>query len=108
MTLHIFFQGVSGVPCCKLAGLLWLFVSSENKIKCSSSLFSLQSAPLDIRSDDFFGNRQDVIEQRLTELREADEEGLLTRLGSSWEEYNGEQCTGVRWDLFNDLDHAKV
>ncbi|XP_071794297.1 fanconi-associated nuclease 1-like [Asterias amurensis] len=69
--------------------------------------YPYQSAPLDIRSDDFFANRQDVIERRLTELREADEEGLLKRLGSSWEEYNGEQCTGVKWDLFNDLDHAK-
>ncbi|XP_022106779.1 fanconi-associated nuclease 1-like [Acanthaster planci] len=69
--------------------------------------YPYQSGPLDIRSDCFFLNRKEALEQRLCELRQADTEELQDKLETSWMEYHGEQCTGVSWDLFRDVHHAK-
>ncbi|XP_038072223.1 fanconi-associated nuclease 1-like [Patiria miniata] len=69
--------------------------------------YPYQSGPLDMRSDSFYHNRREALEQRLGEIRQADSQELQDRLETSWTEYQGEQCIGVSWDLFHDVHHAK-
>ena len=56
----------------------------------------MQSAPLDLRSDHFFSNRYDAIQQKLGEIREADTEQLQAMLQTNWLEYEGDMCVGAQ------------
>ena len=67
-----------------------------------------QSAPLDIRYSSFYECRKDAIDEKLEALSEADVATLQTLLEASWKEHDGESCVGVSWELFRDIDHAKV
>lgn len=69
--------------------------------------YPYQSAPLDLRTNHFYKNRQASIQQKLREIREADTEQLQALLESNWLEYEGDLCVGVNWDTFKDLEHAK-
>ncbi|PIK62176.1 putative fanconi-associated nuclease 1 isoform X2 [Apostichopus japonicus] len=68
--------------------------------------YPYQSGPLDLRTQDFFPNREEVLKKKLDELRKADEESLQNWLQEVWTEHEGEACAGVNWDLFT-LDEAK-
>ncbi|XP_071845071.1 fanconi-associated nuclease 1-like isoform X2 [Apostichopus japonicus] len=68
--------------------------------------YPYQSGPLDLRTQDFFPNREEALKKKLDELKQADEESLQNWLQEVWTEHEGEACAGVNWDLFT-LDEAK-
>ncbi|KAJ8029230.1 Fanconi-associated nuclease 1 [Holothuria leucospilota] len=68
--------------------------------------YPYQSGPLDLRTDDFFSNREEALKKKLDHLKKADEETLQGWLEETWNEHEGEACAGVSWDLLT-LDEAK-
>ncbi|XP_077988442.1 fanconi-associated nuclease 1-like [Glandiceps talaboti] len=69
--------------------------------------YSFQSAPLDMRTDDFYDNRKDIIERRLDLIMKSNVDDLHTMVEETWNTHEGKQCTLVNWELFNDLGHVK-
>lgn len=49
-----------------------------------------------------------MIDEKLVELSHADVDTLQTALETSWKAHEGENSVGVSWELFRDVEHAKV
>ncbi|CAN6172712.1 unnamed protein product [Urochloa humidicola] len=55
----------------------------------------LQTAPLDLETDDFYKSRKDLAESQLKKVQDGMAEEMLI---SSWELHQGTSCQGVNWD----------
>ncbi|KAI0086435.1 VRR-NUC domain-containing protein [Irpex rosettiformis] len=66
-----------------------------------------QIAPLDIAEETFYTARQELIQDRLCEIRDGKALELLT---GSYDQYSDEKrsCVGVRWDLFERQDLVEI
>ncbi|CAL4136772.1 unnamed protein product, partial [Meganyctiphanes norvegica] len=65
-----------------------------------------QGAPLDLDSPHFYQARKDIIDSRLTEMRQWSEDEALHILEESWIKHQ-DKVSLVQWDLYRNLDHAK-
>jgi hypothetical protein len=66
-----------------------------------------QSAPMDLMEDSFYYARKEMIEQRLSELREGTAREILERHD---DKYRAKEtyCVGVRWDLCPKQDLVEI
>lgn len=66
-----------------------------------------QSAPMDLTEDSFYCARKEMIEQRLSELREGKAREILERHD---DKYRAKEtwCVGVRWDLCPKQDLVEI
>jgi fanconi-associated nuclease 1 len=55
----------------------------------------LQTAPLDLETDDCYKSRKHLIESQLKKIQDGMAEEMLI---SSWELHQGMSCQGVNWD----------
>ncbi|XP_033109432.1 fanconi-associated nuclease 1-like isoform X2 [Anneissia japonica] len=85
--------------------LFWDIVFTEGVPDVFRNQF--QAAPLDLRTLDFYLNRQELIEARLEQIKQTDSETLGNMLQDKWDTVYGEFCAGVNWQTFRDLDNAK-
>ncbi|XP_064620934.1 fanconi-associated nuclease 1-like [Lineus longissimus] len=67
-----------------------------------------QTAPLDMRTEEFYTNRKRPINKRLKWLKKASEEELLEHLEKVWSEHDGQVCATMNWERFDDLEQAKT
>ncbi|XP_071964488.1 fanconi-associated nuclease 1-like isoform X2 [Antedon mediterranea] len=91
--------------CTLLFLLFWDIVFAEGVPDVFRNIF--QTAPLDLRTQDFYLSRQEAIDALLKEIKEADSSMLVGMLEQKWEAVYEELCAGVSWYTFQNLDHAK-
>lgn len=66
-----------------------------------------QSAPLDMAEDAFYYMRKDLIEARLTEIKDGQAREILERHDSKYREKET-WCVGVRWDICERTDLVEI
>lgn len=65
----------------------------------------LQTAPLDLGTDDFYKSRENIAESQLKRIRDGMAEEMLI---SSWELHQGTSCQGVNWARYSLTDLRAV
>ena len=66
-----------------------------------------QAAPLDLDYPHFYTSRKEMIEERLTQLRNFTDEEAEKEIERVWNENFGKTAM-IAWDIFRNLDYAKV
>jgi hypothetical protein len=81
------------VVCCLTLQFLPIFI--EFKKIYIYIYFILQTAPLDLETDNFYPARKSLIESQLQKIYDGTAEMILI---TSWELHSGTACRGVNWD----------
>ena len=63
-----------------------------------------QSAPLDLQSDHFYLNRQQVIDERLASLAQSSIDTICSMYDECWKKNMSIECQLVNWSLFESVD----
>ena len=66
-----------------------------------------QYCPLDFHTDAFFSKRKNLIEARLELLSAMTEQEFKEFADNAWNDHYNIGCSGLRWDLFKDLEQFK-
>ncbi|KAF9469395.1 VRR-NUC domain-containing protein [Collybia nuda] len=68
---------------------------------------AFQDRPLDMNEDSFYYARRDLIEQRLSEIRDGVAQGILERHDDKYREKKT-WCVGVQWDMCEKQDLLEI